>query len=208
MVGVDSIAVRTAVMSGVRVVTVRGDLDLVNGPAMRHHLLEATGRGSTGRDSTGRGSTSGDSEPIGVIPLRRVATSRDTVVDLSDVEFLDSAGLTVLVQAHKRLRRVGGSLRLVGLRPRLARLLAMTALDRALPTYADLADALAASRSGAGSGSTGSSPPGPDGNSGATSEHEEVRWRAYMSACARALPRGRLACGCHVTADHGHPRDS
>ena len=38
----------------------------------------------------------------------------DVVVDLSAVAFLDSAGLTALIQAHKRLRQTGHTLRTTG----------------------------------------------------------------------------------------------
>jgi anti-sigma B factor antagonist len=39
---------------------------------------------------------------------------RDVIVDLSAVGFLDSSGLTALVQAHQRLQRTGHALRTTG----------------------------------------------------------------------------------------------
>ena len=36
-------------------------------------------------------------------------TPHELVIDLSDVTFLDSSGLAVLVRAHKRLRPIAGS---------------------------------------------------------------------------------------------------
>ena len=41
-----------------------------------------------------------------------VGLEGDVVVDLTDVEFLDSTGISVLVVARKRLTRSGGSLAL------------------------------------------------------------------------------------------------
>jgi anti-anti-sigma factor len=41
-------------------------------------------------------------------------TECDVVVDLSAVGFLDSSGLTALVQAHKRLQQTGHAIRTTG----------------------------------------------------------------------------------------------
>ncbi len=64
------------------------------------------------------------------------------VVDLSGVEFMDSTGLGVLVGALRRLRDQEGSLALVGPREPVRRVLMVTGLDRVLPTYASLEEAL------------------------------------------------------------------
>lgn len=62
-----------------RVVSVTGDVDLFTAPELRQRLFAAVGRGT-----------------------RRV------VVDLSEVTFIDSAGLGVLIGAHRRLEPRGG----------------------------------------------------------------------------------------------------
>jgi anti-sigma B factor antagonist len=59
------------------------------------------------------------------------------VVELSDVRFIDAAGLGVLVAALKRARVAGGDLRLVA-GPRLARLVELTGLHRVFRVGASL----------------------------------------------------------------------
>jgi anti-sigma B factor antagonist len=65
------------------------------------------------------------------------------VVDLSEISFIDSTALGVLVQESKRLEGRGHSLVLVTNDPRTRRVLEVTGLDRVLLTYATLHDALA-----------------------------------------------------------------
>jgi len=72
------------------------------------------------------------------------AVGADTVViDLSEISFIDSTALGVLVQETKRLEGRGHSLVLVTNDPRTRRVLEVTGLDRVLLTYATLHDALA-----------------------------------------------------------------
>lgn len=68
----------------------------------------------------------------------------DLVVDLTDVTFLDSTGLGVLVGRLKRVRTLGGSLRLVGSEERVLKVFAITGLDKVFEIHADLDSALAA----------------------------------------------------------------
>jgi anti-sigma B factor antagonist len=71
------------------------------------------------------------------------AVGADTVVvDLSEISFIDSTALGVLVQETKRLEGRGHSLVLVTNDPRTRRVLEVTGLDRVLLTYATLHDAL------------------------------------------------------------------
>jgi len=68
----------------------------------------------------------------------------DTVlVDLSEISFIDSAALAVLVRETKRLEGRGHSLVLVTNDPRTRRIVEVTGLNRVLRTYATLQDALA-----------------------------------------------------------------
>jgi anti-sigma B factor antagonist len=66
------------------------------------------------------------------------------IVDLTGTEFCDSAGLTVLVRAYKRALADRGELRLVlpdsG---SVVRILTMTGLDRVIPHFTSLEQALA-----------------------------------------------------------------
>lgn len=66
------------------------------------------------------------------------------VIDLSSVTFIDSAGLTVLIDAHKRAARTGGTVRLV-LREdqQVYRILQITGLTRMFKIFASEAAAMA-----------------------------------------------------------------
>jgi anti-sigma B factor antagonist len=68
---------------------------------------------------------------------RQLAESMDAlaglvVVDLADVTFIDSTGLSVLLREHRRLDDSGGRLVLRGLTSATVRLFAETGLDRVL----------------------------------------------------------------------------
>lgn len=59
------------------------------------------------------------------------AAGTSVTIDLADLEFIDSTGIAILVEAHQRL---GGRLRLVRSRcPGVERVLVLTGLDRRLP---------------------------------------------------------------------------
>lgn len=91
------------------VVTVRGELDLASAPTLREAL------------------------DAGLQPdLPRVA------VDLTEVTFMDSSTLGVLVAALKQARRRGGELRLVGVQGSPAKVIALTGLDDEFPLTASL----------------------------------------------------------------------
>lgn len=50
-------------------------------------------------------------------------TGTDVALDLSAVDFVDSSGLRVLIDAHQRLTEAGGSLRIVAVSAAVRRLL-------------------------------------------------------------------------------------
>ena len=64
------------------------------------------------------------------------------LVDLSEISFIDSSALEVLVRESKRLESRGHSLVLVTNDPRTRRILEVTGLDRVLRAYPTLQDAL------------------------------------------------------------------
>ncbi len=70
------------------------------------------------------------------------------VVDLTDVTFLDSTGLGVLVGRLKLARTQGGSMRLVGTDDRVLKVFSITGLDKVFEIHPDLDSALAASEAG------------------------------------------------------------
>jgi len=66
------------------------------------------------------------------------------VVDMTGTEFCDSAGLSVLVRAHKQALAERGELRVIlPASGTVARLFSLTGLDRVIPHFASLEQALA-----------------------------------------------------------------
>ncbi len=63
------------------------------------------------------------------------------IVDLSDVLFVDSTALSVLVSARAQQRERGGDLRLVITEPRVLKVFAITGLHDLFSIYADVAAA-------------------------------------------------------------------
>ena len=70
--------------------------------------------------------------------------SEPLIVDLDRVTFIDSAGLGALVGTSRRAAEHGGILRAVCTQPRTRKLLWMTGVDRRIPLYPSLDEALAA----------------------------------------------------------------
>ena len=97
------------------VLAVQGELDIARGPALGVRIDEA---------------------------LHACASC--LVVDLCDVEFLDSTGLAVLLNARRRTRRLGRQLKLVCNVESTLQLLRLTRLDRDFEVHATLDEALAA----------------------------------------------------------------
>ena len=97
---------------GTLVFKLRGSLDLATAPTIRAALSEATEKGS-----------------------------HHLIVDLAQLEFLDSTGLGVLIGAHRRAAERGGSFRLVVTDGPIARLLNITGLIGVFAVYQSLEDA-------------------------------------------------------------------
>lgn len=68
----------------------------------------------------------------------------NVIIDMSNVTFVDSSGLSVLVTGLKRTVESGGSLRLVITADSVLRIFQITALDQAFDIFADLEAALKA----------------------------------------------------------------
>ena len=98
------------------VVAVHGELDFETAPELRRALIEAIG------EQPGR-------------PL---------VVDLEGVDFIDSAGLGVLVGGLKRVKDGGGELALVATGRSVIRVLELTGLSRVFDIHPSRAAALGA----------------------------------------------------------------
>jgi anti-anti-sigma factor len=106
---------RVEVVGGVPVVTAPEEIDITNAAGLRAALLEAAAHGS------------------GTL-----------VADMAQTQFCDSAGLHVLVRAHKRARADGGQLLLVICAAAVLRIFAVTGIDHLIPTFPTLEQALAA----------------------------------------------------------------
>ncbi|MGC0318522.1 STAS domain-containing protein [Kitasatospora acidiphila] len=83
-------------------VRARGEIDLDTAPSLRRALTAA------------------------------LETYREVVLDLSEVTFMDCAGLDAIVQARNQADRCGGRLVLRGAGRRVVRLLKLTGLNRRL----------------------------------------------------------------------------
>jgi anti-sigma B factor antagonist len=107
-----SIDIRTEDGGELLLFKLRGSLDLATSPTVRAALMDATEKGK-----------------------------RDIVVDLTQLEFLDSTGLGALIGAHRRAAEHNGTLRLIVSEGPIARLLNITGLIRVLSVYHSLDDA-------------------------------------------------------------------
>lgn len=98
----------------VAVVRLAGRLDLMSAGAIRKQLAETV-----------------------------TAGHRRVVVDLADVSFIDSTGLGSLVSGLKATKQVGGDLRIARPAQQARAILQLTTLDRVLPAYNSIEEALA-----------------------------------------------------------------
>lgn len=73
--------------------------------------------------------------------LRRIDGTCDVVIDLSDVEFIDSVGLGVLVGLFKTIRTQGCRANFIGVRPGVRRVLEIIRLDEIFEVHPDLESA-------------------------------------------------------------------
>jgi anti-anti-sigma factor len=92
--------------------------------------------------------------PIGRVDVETAPTLRDelkevaagspilVVVDLMEVEFIDSSGLSALVSGLKALRKEGGSISLSRPHPQALTALRLTLLDRVFPIFPSVEEAL------------------------------------------------------------------
>jgi anti-sigma B factor antagonist len=64
--------------------------------------------------------------------LAQEAAGRDIDLDMTDLTYIDSAGMTVLFQTAQRARRAGWELTVVGVGKRVAEMLELTGLDAVL----------------------------------------------------------------------------
>jgi anti-sigma B factor antagonist len=108
-----SVDIRSERNGDTMVYRLRGSLDLATAPSLRAALLDAAGEGP-----------------------------HEIIVDLSQLEFLDSTGLGALIGAHRRAMENGARVRLIVSDGPIQRLLTITGLMRIFAVYATLDAAL------------------------------------------------------------------
>lgn len=86
--------------------------------------------------------------------LAELSTRPRLVIDLSEVPFMDSAGLGALIGGIRRTREQGGDVSVACNRPTLIRLLRTTGFDRVVTVADTVEEAAAALASAAGTGNT------------------------------------------------------
>jgi anti-sigma B factor antagonist len=97
------------------VVVVGGEIDVYTAPKLREQLIDLVSAGSY-----------------------------HIIVDMENVEFLDSTGLGVLVGGLKRVRAHDGSLRLVCTQERILKIFRITGLTKVFPIHGSVDEAVAA----------------------------------------------------------------
>lgn len=78
--------------------------------------------------------------------LAELSGARRLLIDLSEVPFMDSAGLGALIGGIRRTREADGEVSVACSRPTLTRLLHTTGFDRIVPVVDTVDDAAAALR--------------------------------------------------------------
>ena len=111
------------VVNGVPVVAAPEEIDITNAPELRAALLEAAAHGH------------------GTL-----------VADLTRTRFCDSSGLHSLLAAHKRAQADGGDMLLVIGGTAVLRVFAITCVDRVIPNFTSLEEALAQTSANGSSG--------------------------------------------------------
>jgi anti-sigma B factor antagonist len=111
------------VVHGVPVVTVPEEIDVTNAEGLRTALLQAA--------SNGHGTL---------------------VVDMTRTRFCDSSALHTMIAAHKRAQAEGREVRLVITAAPVLRVFALTGMDRVIPNFTTLAEALTSAAAAAATG--------------------------------------------------------
>jgi len=103
--------------SGRTVVALSGEIDMEEAPKVRRVLLDS------------------------------MKQKRDIMVDLSQVTYIDSSGIANLIEGLQAARKQKNDLALVSVSQRARRVLELARLDKVFTIHADLATALAATKS-------------------------------------------------------------
>jgi anti-sigma B factor antagonist len=116
-------------VGGVPVVTAPEEIDITNAAGLRAGLLAAAGLEAAGLE---------------------VAGHPAFVVDMTRTRFCDSAGIQALIEAHKRAQATGGQVLLAMSGAAVPRIFELTGVDRVIPSFTSLAEALRHTPAGTG----------------------------------------------------------
>ncbi|MFF3907974.1 anti-sigma factor antagonist [Streptomyces sp. NPDC001848] len=97
----------------VALVTVKGYLDVDTATELHHHLANQMHHGR-----------------------------QHLLLDLSEVPFMDSSGINIILNAYKETRQVGGSIGLIDPAPAVQRILDLTGVSLTVPSFKTVQDAL------------------------------------------------------------------
>jgi anti-sigma B factor antagonist len=109
----EDLSINVHVVDDIEVFALTGSLDIATSPTVRAALTSASERGG-----------------------------HQLVVDLTQVDFLDSTGLGALIGGQRRAREFGGEVRLVAKEGQILRLLRITGLLKVFSVYPTLEDAV------------------------------------------------------------------
>lgn len=70
--------------------------------------------------------------------------TKQLIIDMTDVEFCDSSGLSALLIAERKMRELGGIVKLAGVHKKVLSLIKISHLDRAFSIYDTVPKALKA----------------------------------------------------------------
>ena len=107
--------IETTERDGATVLTLRGEIDVYTAPQLRQTIVDLVDRGAT-----------------------------KLVVDMAQVDFLDSTGLGVLVDGLKRTQSHDGSLSIVATQNKILKIFDITGLNKAFAIFGTVDDAVGA----------------------------------------------------------------
>ncbi len=152
------------------VIVVTGDVDLHTAPVLRAEALTAMTRGA-----------------------------RHLVLDMAEVDFVDSTGLTTLIVLLHATEKAGGSVRVARVPERLERMVTMTGIAELLPMHDTVADALAALDVAGGTDDDA----GHEGVDGAAEQGGRASADRGAGVSAHASADRGVDASAHASADRG-----
>lgn len=70
------------------------------------------------------------------------SSNRDVILDFSDVSFMDSSGIGVVIGRYKNIQKLNGKLIIINLNNQVRRIFEMSGLLKIIPVYDNVEDAI------------------------------------------------------------------